>query len=74
MNWRVAGLAVAIVVALAASFVLRVRGEAGPGLVQELAELSKDLRGRVDPLPQLRPVPPAAYRAGNLPDPFNPGE
>ena len=64
---------VAIAVALAASLALR-RGDGDPDLKQELAELSKDLRGRVAPLPQVKAAVPAAYRAGDLPDPFYPAE
>lgn len=62
------------VFALAAAIALGACGADEPDLKQELQELSKDLRGRVDPLPQLRSVEAMPYRAGNLPDPFYPAE
>src|SRR2546426_794992 len=45
--------------------------EQGP-LKQELAELTKDLRGRVEPLPQVRPYEPVPYTAEGQIDPFRP--
>lgn len=41
-------------------------------LRKELRDLSADQRGKVNPLPQLRPPPDASYGAGKLPDPFYP--
>lgn len=74
MSWRLVGLAVAIAVALAAVLALPGRDAGGPDLKQELADLSRDLRGRVEPLPKVRDAAPPAYRAGTLPDPFYPAE
>src|SRR5512134_3169174 len=34
--------------------------------------MTKDLRGRVDPLPQVRPYEPVAYQAESEVDPFRP--
>jgi len=48
-------------------------GEQFGDLRKELNELTKDLRGRVDPLPQVRPYEPVAYQAENEVDPFRPG-
>src|SRR5438094_6655197 len=45
--------------------------EQGP-LKQELAQLTKDLRGRVEPLPQVRPYEPVPYTAEGQIDPFRP--
>lgn len=39
-------------------------------LRQELNALTKDLRGRVDPLPQVTPYEPVPYKAEALVDPF----
>ena len=39
-------------------------------LRQELNALTKDLRGRVDPLPQVTPYEPVPYQAEALVDPF----
>ena len=39
---------------------------------QQLDQLTKDLRGRVDPLPQVRPYEPVPYKAEGEVDPFRP--
>ena len=39
-------------------------------LRQELKELTKDLRGKVDPLPQVKPYEPVPYKAYEEIDPF----
>jgi type IV pilus assembly protein PilP len=41
-------------------------------LKEELNQLTKDLRGRVDPLPQVRPYEPVPYTAEGVIDPFRP--
>jgi type IV pilus assembly protein PilP len=41
-------------------------------LKEELNELTKDLRGRVDPLPTVRPYEPVPYTAEGVIDPFRP--
>ena len=41
-------------------------------LKAELAALSKDLRGRVEPLPQVKPYEPVPYAAASGGDPFDP--
>ncbi len=47
-------------------------GEQHSDLKREMSEMTKDLRGRVDPLPQVRPYEPVAYQAENETDPFRP--
>ena len=47
-------------------------GEEHSDLKQELNELTKDLRGRVDPLPQVKPYEPVPYTAEGQVDPFRP--
>ncbi len=47
-------------------------GEQFGDLKKELNDMTKDLRGRVDPLPQVRPYEPVAYQAENEVDPFRP--
>jgi type IV pilus assembly protein PilP len=47
-------------------------GEQYGDLKQELAQLTKDLRGRVDPLPQVKPYEPVPYKAFDEVDPFKP--
>jgi type IV pilus assembly protein PilP len=47
-------------------------GEPHSDLRQELNDMAKGLRGRVDPLPQVRPYEPIPYQAENEIDPFRP--
>jgi len=47
-------------------------GEQYSDLRKELNDMTKDLRGRVDPLPQVRPYEPVPYQAENEVDPFRP--
>lgn len=47
-------------------------GEQHSDLRNELNEMTKGLRGRVDPLPQVRPYEPVPYQAENEVDPFRP--
>ena len=48
-------------------------GEEQSELRQELANMTKDLRGRVDPLPQVRTYEPVPYKGEGMLDPFVPG-
>jgi len=48
-------------------------GEEQGELRQELAAMTKDLRGKVDPLPQVRSYEPVPYKSDNMVDPFVPG-
>ena len=43
-----------------------------PDLKEELQQLTKDVRGRVSPIPQVRPYEPIPYLAEDTPDPFHP--
>lgn len=47
-------------------------GDEHGDLKQELASLTKDMRGRVDPLPQVKPYEPVPYTAEGQIDPFRP--
>jgi type IV pilus assembly protein PilP len=48
-------------------------GEEQGELRQELAGMTKDLRGKVDPLPQVRSYEPVPYKGESMVDPFVPG-
>ena len=48
-------------------------GEEQSELRQELAAMTKDLRGRVDPLPQVKSFEPVPYKGESMVDPFVPG-
>jgi type IV pilus assembly protein PilP len=63
------------IAAAAASTVLLVAcgGEEQSELRQELAAMTKDLRGKVDPLPQVKSFEPVPYRGESMVDPFVPG-
>ena len=66
--------AVRITAAMAAALLLAgCGGEEQSELRQELAALAKDLRGRVDPLPQVKSYEPVPYKGESLLDPFVPG-
>lgn len=43
-------------------------------LQRELADLTKDAKGKVDPLPEVKPYEPVAYAAFEMPDPFGPAK
>jgi type IV pilus assembly protein PilP len=47
-------------------------GEQYSDLKAELNEKTKDFRGRVDPLPQVKPYEPVPYTAEGIVDPFRP--
>jgi len=63
----------AIVLAAIALLAAGCSGEQFGDLKQELVQLTKDLRGRVDPLPQVKPYEPVPYKAEGEIDPFRPG-
>ena len=43
-------------------------------LQAELRDLTKDAKGKVDPLPEMQPYEPVEYSAFDLPDPFGPAK
>ena len=47
-------------------------GESHQDLRAWMQEQGKGVRGKLDPLPQVRPYEPFAYNAFDLPDPFKP--
>ena len=47
-------------------------GESHQDLRAWMADQGKGVRGRLEPLPQLKPYDPFAYNAFDLPDPFKP--
>ena len=65
---RLGGAIAVLAVALAAGC----SGDEHGDLKEELNHLTKDLRGRVDPLPQVKPYEPVPYTAEGQIDPFRP--
>lgn len=61
-----------LVVLLAAALVTGCGRDEHGDLKQELGQLTKDVRGRVDPLPQVRPYEPVPYTSEGQIDPFRP--
>ena len=57
----------------AASLLVACGGEEQSELRQELAAMTKDLRGKVDPLPQVKSFEPVPYKGESMVDPFVPG-
>lgn len=43
-------------------------------LKEELNALTKDMRGKVEPLPVVKPYEPVPYQVSDLQDPFGPGK
>ncbi|HEX6690223.1 MAG TPA: pilus assembly protein PilP [Burkholderiales bacterium] len=62
----------ALALAAAALLLAACEGEQYSDLKAELNEKTKDFRGRVDPLPQVRPYEPVPYTAEGVVDPFRP--
>jgi type IV pilus assembly protein PilP len=54
----------------AAALLAACGGDEHRDLKRELAELTKDYRGRVNPLPQVKPYEPAPYTSEGQVDPF----
>ena len=65
-------LAMRVLALAAAATLAACGGEEHGDLKQELAQLTKDVRGRVDPLPQVKPYEPVPYNAESQIDPFRP--
>jgi len=63
---RIGGALAALAIAVAAGC----GGEEHSDLKEELHQLTKDLRGRVEPLPQVKPYEPVPYTAEGQIDPF----
>jgi len=57
----------------AIAFLASCGGEEQSELKQELATLTKDLRGKVNPLPQVKSYEPVPYKGESMLDPFVPG-
>lgn len=49
-------------------------GEEHQDMKNWMAETSKDMHGRVQPIPEIKPFPIISYDAGDLPEPFNPSK
>ena len=60
-----------IVIAL---FLAACGGDEHQDLKEELKALTKELRGRIEPLPVVKPYEPVPYQAFELPDPFGPAK
>jgi type IV pilus assembly protein PilP len=60
-------------IAVAAALLAACGDEKQSELRQELTALTKDLRGKVDPLPQVKSYEPVPYKGESMLDPFVPG-
>jgi type IV pilus assembly protein PilP len=61
-----------IALAGAALSLVACSGDEHGDLKQELNQLTKDVRGKVEPLPQVKPYEPVPYTAESQVDPFRP--
>ena len=62
----------AAMMVLVGTLVAACGGESHQDLRAWMAEQGKGTRGRLDPVPQIKPYEPFAYNAFDLPDPFKP--
>jgi type IV pilus assembly protein PilP len=62
-----------LIVLIGAALLVACGGEEQGELRQELAAMTKDLRSKVDPLPQVRSYEPVPYNGVSMLDPFVPG-
>jgi type IV pilus assembly protein PilP len=56
------------------SFLAGCGGDEHQDLKAWMAAASADMRGRVQPIPEIKPFPIVSYDAGDLPEPFNAGK
>jgi type IV pilus assembly protein PilP len=63
-----------VAVALASIFLIACSSGDHEDLRKWMSEASKDIKGRIPPLPEVRPYAPVPYDAGNLLDPFKPAK
>ena len=62
----------AILIVVASALVAGCGGESHQDLRAWMSEQGKNSKGRLDPLPQIKPYEPFTYNAYDLPDPFKP--
>jgi type IV pilus assembly protein PilP len=72
MSSRIQATALRALALAAATALAACGGEEHGDLKQELTQLTKDVRGKVDPLPQVKPYEPVPYTAEAQMDPFRP--
>lgn len=63
-----------IAVVLSSLALLACSGGDHEDLRQWMSEASQDIKGRIPPLPEVKPYEPVPYDAGNLIDPFKPAK
>src|ERR1035437_1596196 len=63
-----------IAVALMGLVMVACSGGDNQDLRQWMSEAGKDIKGKIPPLPQVKPYEPVPYDAGNLIDPFKPAK
>jgi type IV pilus assembly protein PilP len=63
-----------IPVALMCLVLVACTGGDNQDLRQWMSEAGKDIKGKIPPLPEVKPYEPVAYDAGNLLDPFKPAK
>jgi type IV pilus assembly protein PilP len=63
-----------LLIALAPLLLAACGGEEHSDIKQWMKDSTKDMRGHVPPLPEVKPFPVVSYDAGDLPDPFRPSK
>ncbi|MCC6210061.1 MAG: pilus assembly protein PilP [Burkholderiales bacterium] len=62
-----------LIAMIGAALLVGCGGEEQGELKKELADMTKDMRGKVDSLPQIRTYEPVPYKGESMVDPFVPG-
>ncbi len=61
-------------VVFAAALLAACGGDEHQDIKAWMVEVSKDMHGRVQPIPEIKPFPIVSYDAGDLPEPFSSGK
>jgi type IV pilus assembly protein PilP len=61
-------------ISLTVAMLIGCGGDEHQDIKEWMADASKDMHGRVQPIPEIKAFPIVSYDAGDLPEPFSPGK